>query len=199
MTSVRAIDRDMGMNAVIQYSLSGEDSVDFEVNRTTGHIKIRQTLQKLNYFFTVRAVDGGMPPMSNKADIFLNFRERPDGPKFSLPSYNFSLSENKPRGTIIENVEATASDSQNVYYTINQSNVPFSVGRTTGIIRSTLIFDREIADRYMFEVKATAGNYSSVVGVRVKVTDVNDNPPRFTQSVYRVRHKNVYSYFGNFH
>ena len=55
----------------------------------------------------------------------------------------------------------------------------FTVDHNSGDIRTTEPLDREVRDVYDVIVVVTSGGKSAKVRVRVKVVDVNDNPPVF--------------------
>ena len=63
----------------------------------------------------------------------------------------------------------------------------FNINSTTAVIttRFNTSLDRETNDTYSLTVRATdSGNKTSTVPLVVKVTDVNDELPRFSQQVY---------------
>ncbi|KAJ3602133.1 hypothetical protein NHX12_029892 [Muraenolepis orangiensis] len=82
---------------------------------------------------------------------------------------------------------AYGSSARVVYSVLDEEKI-FSVERHTGIILTAMAdLDRETQDRYELVVKATdmagqMGGLSGSTTVTIVITDVNDNPPRFTQS-----------------
>lgn len=66
--------------------------------------------------------------------------------------------------------------------------LPFAIDPKTGRLNVVKRMDRERHDRYEFTVNAKdGGGKSANATVRVKVLDVNDSPPRFSQSSYSVK------------
>ncbi|XP_041961666.1 neural-cadherin [Alosa sapidissima] len=73
----------------------------------------------------------------------------------------------------------------------------FSINSYTGVIHTRATFDREQKGSYLIEVQSQDGSESARPGqhgqpntdtayVRIFVTDVNDNAPSFSQSVYEI-------------
>ena len=91
-------------------------------------------------------------------------------------------------GTTVLSVIAQDSDSgiygQFRYYVRNPF---FAVNLFTGEITTTKPLDYETASSHTFDVLAQDGGSPALNGtawVEVTLTNVNDNPPRFTQSIY---------------
>ena len=100
----------------------------------------------------------------------------------------YTLPESAPIGTTVLSVSAQDSDSgingQFRYYT---KNPYFAVNPYTGEITTTELLDYETTGSHTFVVVAQDGGIPVLNGTaRVEVTlhNVNDNPPRFTQTVY---------------
>ncbi|MED6276611.1 Cadherin-24 [Characodon lateralis] len=99
-----------------------------------------------------------------------------------------------PAGTSIIQVTATDADdptygnSAKLVYTLVQGQQYFSVDPQTGILRTAVPdMDRETQDQFLVVLQAKdmgghLGGLSGTTTVTVKLTDVNDNPPRFTQT-----------------
>ncbi|CAF97720.1 unnamed protein product [Tetraodon nigroviridis] len=104
------------------------------------------------------------------------------------------VSQEIQRGTSIIQVTATDADdptygnSAKLVYTLVQGQQYFSVDPQTGILRTAVPdMDRETQDQYLVLLQAKdmgghLGGLSGTTTVTVKLSDVNDNPPRFTQS-----------------
>ncbi|KPP78736.1 Cadherin-7-like, partial [Scleropages formosus] len=100
-------------------------------------------------------------------------------------------------GTSVVQVVATDADdptygnSARVVYSILEGQPYFSVESKTGIIRTALpSMDREARDQYLLVIQAKdmvgqMGGLSGTTSVTVTLTDVNDNPPRFTRKSYQ--------------
>nr|XP_020473162.1 cadherin-7 [Monopterus albus] len=100
-----------------------------------------------------------------------------------------------PLGTMVVQVAApdagTYGNSARVVYSIIHGQPYFSVEPKTGIIRTALPnMDRETRDQYVLVIQAKdmvgqMGGLSGTTSVTVTLTDVNDNPPRFTHKSYQ--------------
>ena len=107
---------------------------------------------------------------------------------FFLSYGRYTLPESAPVGTTVLSVMAQDSDSgiygQFRYYVENPF---FAVNLFTGEITTTKPLDYETASSHTFVVLAQDGGSPASNGtawVEVTVTNVNDNPPRFTQTIY---------------
>ncbi|KAG8521730.1 Cadherin-11, partial [Galemys pyrenaicus] len=97
-------------------------------------------------------------------------------------------------------IQVTASDaddptygnSAKLVYSILEGQPYFSVEAQTGIIRTALPnMDREAKEEYHVVIQAKdmgghMGGLSGTTKVTITLTDVNDNPPKFPQSVYQM-------------
>ncbi|EDL82603.1 cadherin 18, type 2 (predicted) [Rattus norvegicus] len=98
-------------------------------------------------------------------------------------------------GTSVLQVTATDADdptygnSARVVYSILQGQPYFSVDPKTGVIRTALHnMDREAREHYsvVIQAKDMAGQVGGLSGsttVNITLTDVNDNPPRFQNTI----------------
>ncbi|XP_028823747.1 cadherin-7-like isoform X2 [Denticeps clupeoides] len=101
------------------------------------------------------------------------------------------------QGTQVVQVTATDADdptygnSARVIYSIVQGQPYFSVEPRTGVVRTALPnMDRETRDQYVLVIQAKdmvgqMGGLSGTTSVTVLLTDVNDNPPRFSRKSYK--------------
>ncbi|NXX14549.1 CADH9 protein, partial [Podargus strigoides] len=100
-------------------------------------------------------------------------------------------------GTSVIQVTATDADDANygnsakVVYSILQGQPYFSVDPETGIIKTALPdMSRENREQYQVVIQAKdmggqMGGLSGTTTVNITLTDVNNNPPRFPQSIYQ--------------
>jgi len=192
--TVQAIDGDIGNNAKITYELQRESWTDFSIDEEKGiirAIKVFDREVKNIYSFTVLAIDGGDEKHTSTASVSVNILDVNDNrPTFQLAYYEFSVEEDAPFDSIINQVIATDTDAENnaiVTYSIvdHPDNVlPFNID-PQGYLRTKTGLDRESHSRYDFTVMATDQGspyrLNSSVNVSVFVKDVNDNTP-FLQS-----------------
>ena len=76
-----------------------------------------------------------------------------------------------------------------MYQLVAGQSVPFTVGQTSGQVKTSAVLDREVQDFYRFQVKVTDpidANFEKIITVEVTVLDVNDNDPVPAQAVYNI-------------
>ena len=106
-------------------------------------------------------------------------------PAFLQPVYNFSVSESAALGKVIGMVEAADQDSPDfgpLVYTVNGSDIPFSVNRSSGEISVSSSLDFETAPRYdfyvfVFDSNGEQGARNATTTVTVHVENEDDNRP----------------------
>lgn len=113
-----------------------------------------------------------------------------------------SVSENEPPNTPVMQVQATDKDgtspNNKVTYELADHTDSFTIDSNTGEIRTIIEFDREKTEFYTIKVKAKDGAPSALLKngqpneaeqvFQILIGDKNDNPPKFTKSVYSVSH-----------
>lgn len=194
---VIATSKDTGINAYIYYSIvGGNEHRKFKINERSGMISISEPLdyeRDRNFILTVRATDGGDPPLINMAKVNITLTDINDNPPvFRQAAYNAKIKENSPVGDKVVQVVAVDVDSKDngkVSYTISNGNTQehFDIDPVSGFISVASNLDREKSDSYILEVTAKDNGVpvlSKVVLVTIIVLDVNDNPPRFSKDNY---------------
>uniref|UniRef100_A0A8C0GZS0 Cadherin domain-containing protein n=1 Tax=Chelonoidis abingdonii TaxID=106734 RepID=A0A8C0GZS0_CHEAB len=140
--------------------------------------------------------------MASNATISIQIVDENDNlPVFLLSQYSGSISEAAPVNSIVRSsannplvIRATDADSnQNalLVYQIVESTAKkyFTVDSSTGAIRTIANLDHETIAHFHFHVHVRdSGNpqltAESPVEVTIEVTDINDNPPVFSQAVF---------------
>ena len=195
VVTVSASDDDLGSNADIVYSFSsGNDQGLFSINRLNGQIKVSK---KLNYEYSpihtlfVVAQDKGEYPNYNETSVEIYLLDVNDNaPQFVNSDFQEVVSERENVGHTFTRVQAFDDDdgsNKQIIYSLVESNLPFGINSQTGDLYLTRKLDREKVDRYVFHVKAEdKGNppLSNRARVTVNVGDINDNPPKFSKSIY---------------
>ena len=193
--TVSASDRDLGTNGAVTYSFSsGNDQELFSINRINGQIKVNK---KLDYEYIpvhtlfVMAQDKGESPNYNETSVEIYLLDVNDNaPQFVNSDFQEIVSEREAVGHTFTRVAAFDADdgtNQQIIYSIVEPNLPFGINSQTGDLYLTKKLDRETVDRYVFHVKAEDRGkppMSSRTKVTVNVGDINDNPPKFSKSVY---------------
>ncbi|XP_071614474.1 protocadherin alpha-3-like isoform X3 [Heliangelus exortis] len=199
---VNATDPDIGSNADMTFSASNSYPAKglnlFSLNPKTGEIHLTGVLDfedVRSYEIQVEATDKGTPPLSGHCKVVVEVLDVNDNaPEVRVTSLSVPVSEEASVGTVVALLSVSDRDSGangRVRCWVRPSS-PFGlVSRLSGsyslVLREAL--DRERVSEYEVEVLAEDGGsppLSGRRGVRVSVSDVNDNAPSFSQAVYTV-------------
>uniref|UniRef100_A0A668AZ89 Cadherin 24 n=1 Tax=Myripristis murdjan TaxID=586833 RepID=A0A668AZ89_9TELE len=185
-----------------KYVLRGEGAGSvFVIDEKTGNIHVTKPLDReekdeyrLIATATDRQTERALEPSSQFIIRVQDINDNP--PVFDEGPYSATVPEMANIGTSIIQVTATDADdptygnSARLVYTLVQGQQYFSVDPQTGILRTAVPdMDRETQDQYLVVLQAKdmgghLGGLSGTTTVTVMLTDVNDNPPRFTQSMW---------------
>ncbi|XP_066569814.1 cadherin-11 [Amia ocellicauda] len=186
----------------IKYILSGEGAgTIFVIDDKTGNIHATKTLdreEQAQYTLTAQAVDRDTnKPLEPPSEFIVKVQDINDNPpEFLHGPYHATVPEMSNVGTSVMQVTASDADdptygnSAKLVYSILEGQPYFSVEPQTGIIRTALPnMDREARQEYNVVIQAKdmgghMGGLSGTTKVTITLTDVNDNPPKFPQSVY---------------
>ncbi|XP_023688408.2 uncharacterized protein cdh24b isoform X1 [Paramormyrops kingsleyae] len=185
-----------------KYILRGEGAGSvFVIDEKTGNIHVTKPLDReekdeyrLIATATDRQTDRALEPSSQFIIRVQDINDNP--PVFQDGPYSATVPEMANIGTSIIQVTATDADdptygnSAKLVYTLTQGQQYFSVDPQTGILRTAVPdLDRERQDQYLVVLQAKdmgghLGGLSGTTTITVRLSDVNDNPPRFTQSIW---------------
>ncbi|XP_057677236.1 protocadherin-16-like [Corythoichthys intestinalis] len=190
---VMAHDPDAGENGRVAYQVApGGGSSFFTLNKDTGVISLSRSLHgKANSIISmvISAQDGGGLRASVDAQVNVSVvGGSVPSPVFEQPQYFFTVSEDVLRGTAVGVVRATTKTalSKDISYSIFSGDPDgyFTVDGLTGTIRTALPLDHETCPRLDLEVQARFGSPPSfgTGRVRISISDVNDNAPKFIPS-----------------
>lgn len=188
---VEAIDIDEGENARVTYAIyhvSNNGGNKFTIDPNTGVISSTGRLQTgEHYSVTVRATDA--KGLSSQGIVEISVAPGPNTrpPQFSSRDYSVPVSEGAAINSTVTTVTAKDPENEPVTYSIVSGNDlrQFAIGTNTGIITVIRSLDREVLTRYQLMVKAEdPGKLSSTATVNIKVTDINDNNPKFDEDSY---------------
>ncbi|KAG8437619.1 hypothetical protein GDO86_008364 [Hymenochirus boettgeri] len=187
----------------IKYILSGEGAgTIFVINDKTGDIHAMKRLdreEKAEYTLTAQAFDRDTnKPLEPPSEFIIKVQDINDNaPEFSNGPYHATVPEMSVVGTFVTKITATDSDdpvygnSAKLVYSILEGQPYFSIEPHTAIIKTALSnMDREAREEYLVVIQAKdmgghMGGLSGTTTVTVTLTDVNDNPPKFTMSQYQ--------------
>ncbi|XP_059243402.1 protocadherin beta-13-like, partial [Mustela nigripes] len=196
-----AQDVDVGRNNIKNYVISPNSY--FRVltrNRSDGSKypelvldKVLDREQEPELRLTLTAQDGGSPPRSGIAQIYIEVMDINDNaPEFEQPLYRVQIPEDSPIGFLIVTVSATDVDTGvngEIFYSLFQASEEicetFEIHPETGEIRLKKQLDFERIQFYEVNIEARdGGSLSGKCTVLIQVTDVNDNVPEVTLSAF---------------
>ncbi|XP_028399940.1 protocadherin Fat 4-like isoform X2 [Dendronephthya gigantea] len=191
---VFATDNDRNIN-VLKYSIiSGNDQGNFSINSSTGEITVAKTLDRESanqIILTVRAEDNGLPPRTSEVTVVIGIIDTNDlGPKFLVPQYNATVSEDANVGThvvVVQGVDMDATPDMLGYELVGVDAFKVMTQYGLGFIVVNQDLDYEQTKSYNFMVYAvekTPEKRNTSCWVKVSVIDANDNHPVFVNSSY---------------
>lgn len=172
----------------------------FEINNVTGVVKTTQSIdyEKVHSVnFTLVAYDSGVPQLSTSASVqvqILNVND--EEPTFAAQAYDATVPEHSPGGTRVLTVTAVDKDEgefgEITYSLLGNLSSLFTIDPQTGVVAVAdgADIDRELtADIWL---RAAASDHAPApakrttsVPVHIKVLDINDHAPVFSQQVYK--------------
>lgn len=189
-------DDDEGRNGNITYSIeAGNENVAFEVFDDGSVLALVpldfETLPRYELLLVVS--DDGLPPLSvNVSYTVVVDPVNEYAPQFEEQYYTVNISEGAQVGERIINLIATDGDSSShphgqVSYSLRGlDSSAFSIS-SAGLLRVASNLDREAKDSYEFIAIASdqgiPSRFSEVL-VSINLTDIDDNPPVFTERFY---------------
>ncbi|KAF5893704.1 protocadherin Fat 2, partial [Clarias magur] len=196
--SVSAQTRDGTGSEPVRYSIiSGNEDERFQINSETGVLWVRAPLDfelRREYYLSVEG-SRGKASLADMAMVIVNITDINDNPPvFSRGDYSAEIAENLMPGDTVMQVTAVDLDGpQNnfIRYSIVSGDPwkQFSIDPQTGHIKVHTTLDREEITHYSLTVQAADEGQpplSSAVQVTITVSDVNDNPPVFSQTSHNL-------------
>ncbi|XP_023184242.1 protocadherin gamma-C5-like [Xiphophorus maculatus] len=200
--TLAAKDADEGLNGEVEFAFGAHtpDNVRsvFNIDPLTGEIRLIGHLDfetNSNYEIDISATDKGSPRMEGHCTVHVEVLDVNDNPpNIFLTSQPNSVPENSPSGTVVALISARdvdSGDNGKVILHLNK-NVPFKLKASFSDNYALITngpLDREKFSEYEVEITATdlgSPPMSSKKTINVNITDVNDNPPIFTQFTYSV-------------
>ncbi|XP_075992348.1 neural cadherin isoform X1 [Anticarsia gemmatalis] len=172
----------------------------FEVDERSGVVRTRGTdpfQLDMEYVLYVKAED-----QNGRVDE-RRFQSTPEerlsivggkrAPQFYLPSYEAEIAENQKKDSDIISVKAKSFADREIRYTLKaqgQGAGTFNIGPTSGIVKLAKELDFEdLRQPHVYSLVVTAtedsGGFSTSVELTIRVTDVNDNAPKFELPDYQ--------------
>ncbi|CAJ1048453.1 cadherin-8 isoform X2 [Xyrichtys novacula] len=186
----------------IKYVLAGEGAgTIFAINELTGDIHAMKRLdreEKAEYTLTAQVINADTDePLEPPSEFIIKVQDINDNPpQFIEGPYRASVPEMSAVGTPVTRVTATDADdpvygnSAKLVYSILEGQPYFSIDPSSATIKVALHgMDREMREEYLVVIQAKdmgghMGGLSGTTTVTVTLTDINDNPPKFSKSLY---------------
>ncbi|KAK3597674.1 hypothetical protein CHS0354_040047 [Potamilus streckersoni] len=196
---VSANDQDLGINGQILFYLKADGNGTFRIDARSGLVQVSKALDRetqSQYTLTIQATDQGTPHLTSEAILTVKVLDVNDNPpEFERTSYTAAIAEDAPVGKSVLTVRATSLDTginAQITYSIVAGNdkKKFKIDQDSGVILTNDILDHEDASSFMLTIQAMDHGeepLSNTVIVQINVTDVNDNPPVFSQSAYTAK------------
>ncbi|XP_051515460.1 cadherin-11-like isoform X2 [Myxocyprinus asiaticus] len=185
-----------------KYILKGEGAGSvFVIDSRTGNIHVTKPLdreEKDQYRLIATATDRqtgrALEPSSQFIIRVQDINDNP--PVFQSGPYSTTVPEMANIGTSVIQVTATDADdptygnSAKIVYSVIQGQQYFTVDPQSGIVHTAVPdMDRETQAQYLVVLQARdmgghQGGLTGTTTVTVHLSDVNDNPPRFSQSMW---------------
>ncbi|XP_072729216.1 protocadherin alpha-11-like, partial [Ciconia boyciana] len=202
VAQVNATDPDVGSNGEMTFTASNTFPPRglnvFILNPKTGEIRLTGALDfedVRSYEIQIEATDKGTPPLSGHCKVVVEVLDVNDNaPEVWVTSLSVPVPEDAAVGTVVALLSVSDRDSGAngrvrcaVWPAAPFGLVATFAGSYSLVLREAL--DRERVPEYEVEVRAEDGGAPPLRasrGVRVPVSDVNDNAPAFAQAVYTV-------------
>ncbi|PKK19758.1 protocadherin alpha-1, partial [Columba livia] len=202
LVRVNATDPDLGTYGEVIYEIDTivppSASGIFSIDAKSGDIRLTDALDFETvafYDLQIKAKDKGTPPLSGHCKVLVEVLDVNDNaPEVWVTSLSVPVPEDASVGTVVALLSVSDRDSGAngrvrcaVWPAAPFGLVSTFAGSYSLVLREAL--DRERVSEYEVEVRAEDGGSPSLRGrrgVRVPVSDVNDNAPAFAQAVYTV-------------
>ncbi|XP_069506811.1 cadherin-4 [Ambystoma mexicanum] len=208
LVSIRS---DKDKSSQIRYSITGVGADQppmevFSIDPISGKMSVTKPLdreERSSYHLRAHAVDMNGNKVENPIDLYIYVIDMNDNrPEFTSQVFNGSVDEGSKPGTYVMTVTAhdaddATTDNGIVMYRIMtqspQSPVQdmFKIHSETGAINTAAAgLDREKVQQYTVVIQATDmegslnHGLSNTATAIITVTDVNDNPPEFTNNMF---------------
>ncbi|XP_028315687.1 protocadherin gamma-C5-like isoform X4 [Gouania willdenowi] len=198
----KATDADEGLNGEIEFSFGSRtpESVSsiFDINSQTGEITLKGDLDyetTKSFDIDIMAKDKGNPQMEGHCRVQVDVTDFNDNiPEIVFTSQPKPVREDAPSGTVVALISTRDLDSGDngkvsVHLTKGSPfNLKPSFSNNYALVTSGAL-DRESRSEFNIEITASDSGLPPLISkktVPVTITDVNDNPPVFTQPSYNV-------------
>ncbi|XP_063166591.1 protocadherin-23 [Candoia aspera] len=194
ITQIYATDSDSGQNGEIEYSiLFGNINEVFLIDSAQGIISTNRILDREDislYRLIIQAADRGIPRLFATCTVEIEVVDINDNAPTLQPLGVIKLSENTPVGFLVIQVVADDADlGPPLHYSFaedyNHGN-KFAIDQWKGTITLVKTLDFEINPQLELLINISDSVHQTIEQLQILISDVNDNPPVFTQDAYQV-------------
>nr|XP_031320215.1 protocadherin-23 [Camelus dromedarius] len=190
---LRASDPDLGPNGTVIFSFAEPQSI-FSISEYTGEIQLQKnpSSEYFPFWLQLKVMDQGVPARTTTGLLVVHMEGEDIKISFSQRLYKAIVTENCEAGTSIVTIKAFVPDSirDTIKYSVFSGNEDgiFALCSNSGelTVKEPTFLDFEVRREVQLIVVAQSGRHRAYSKVAVFIQDVNDNSPRFEQSVYQV-------------
>jgi len=181
----------------VTYSIVGGDAnAQFAINATTGVITVAKATINFEatpqFLLSVKAQDNGSPANSRTQTITVNIANLNEAPTFLAPT-TFTISENRPVGHVVGDVNTSDPEGNTVTYSIigGDPNAQFAINSATGVItvaKATINF--EATPQFLLSVKAQDNGSpanSRTQTITVNIANLNEAPSFLAPTTFTIQ------------
>ncbi|XP_016363179.1 protocadherin Fat 4-like [Sinocyclocheilus anshuiensis] len=189
--TVMAKDADAGLNAKLNFSLHGQHAHLFSMNSRTGTVFMTDSVKRRNDITVeVHVQDGADLPKMDTTTLTVRFHNDTYFPHIAVQVYKDVLSEDAPTGTLVAIVTAETQRNAPVSFYLASGNFEevFELHHSTGelTVKDPLDFVTNMYFHLIVEARDSGiPPFSSYAELNLNISDVNDNPPVFSQNIYK--------------
>ena len=191
------ISQNTQLSSTFFFSDGNTDYFLFNINQNDGVITTTTILEqnnKENYSVSVVVRDQGNPPRESSYNYIVRvLSQSDDSLPFSATNLVFTVAENTPLGGLVGSVRPDDPnyDLSDVWYSILQGNEDniFDIENLSGNILVIAGLDADAEVEYNLAVSLNDNFYGmsrQIIRVKILVSDVNDNPPRFLENPLKI-------------
>ncbi|XP_061755529.1 protocadherin alpha-10-like [Nerophis ophidion] len=200
--TLNATDLDAGQHGQVMYYFTAggrdEQTNMFSIDEKNGTVTNKRNIdfEEINRFeLRVKAIDGGSPPQTSHTKLLIEVLDVNDNaPEISVTSLLNTVKEDATTGTAIAIVSVLDKDGgkNGLVHSKISNNVPFKLESNYRNSYSLVVdgpLDRETVSMYDISITATdegSPPLSSTSLINVHISDVNDNPPHFSEPIINV-------------